>query len=201
MAAYTSDIDNNAIPLTKSTRPFALLTLGTMPFMGFGAQAEMQMYMGEDEGDMNNEQDNNTPGAIVVETLQNIRTVASMTIEQQKVKQYAEALRLEMPHPFRTNFIKGSTSGLGQFVQMWGIALMFWWGGWLMFNHPRLYGIRDFLISMFSLLFSLSGMGFAMQGATDRGKAKAAAARVFELIDRKSQIDPLSEEGRKDVDA
>ena len=70
-----------------------------------------------------------------------------------------------------------------------------------MFNHPRLYGIRDFLISMFSLLFSLSGMGFAMQGATDRGKAKAAAARVFELIDRKSQIDPLSEEGRKDVDA
>ena len=168
--------------------------------MGFGAQAEMQMYMGEDEGDIDKEPDNNSPGAIVVETLQNIRTVASMTIEHQKVDQYDKALRLEMPHPFRTNFIKGSTSGLGQFVQMWGVSLMFWWGGWLMFNHPTLYGFRDFLISMFSLLFSLSGMGFSMQGATDRGKAKAAAARVFDLIDRKSQIDPLSEEGRKDVE-
>jgi ATP-binding cassette subfamily B (MDR/TAP) protein 1 len=52
---------------------------------------------------------------------------------------------------------------------------------------------------MFSLLFSLSGMGFAMQGITDREKAKAAANRVFDLIERKSEIDPLSEEGKKDI--
>ena len=123
-----------------------------------------------------------------------------MTIEQEKVKEYSKALRLEFPHPFRTNAIKGCTSGLGQFVQMWGIALMFWWGGYLLSKHPTLYTFRDFMISMFSLLFSLSGVGFAMQGATDRGKAKAAAARVFDLIDRKSLIDPLSEDGRKDVD-
>jgi hypothetical protein len=54
------------------------------------------------------------------------------------------------------------------------------------------------LISMFSLLFSISGMGVAAQGATNRDKAKLAAERIFELTDRKSLIDPLGEGGKKD---
>ena len=37
------------------------------------------------------------------------------------------------------------------------------------------------------------------QGATDRKKANEAAARIFALIERKSEIDPLSEEGKKEV--
>jgi ATP-binding cassette, subfamily B (MDR/TAP), member 1 len=176
--------------------PFALLTLGILPFMAFGAEAEMAMYMGEDEADLDAYEEHSS-GGIVVESLLNIRTVASLAIESERIKEFKEALAHENPHPFRSNFIKGSTSGLGQFVQMWGIALMFWWGGWLMFTYPNQYEFRSYLISMFSLLFALSGMGFAMQGATDREKAKGAAERIFALIDRKSEIDPLSEEGKK----
>jgi hypothetical protein len=52
---------------------------------------------------------------------------------------------------------------------------------------------------MFSLLFSLSALGIAAQGVTDRDKAKLAAERIFELTDRESRIDPLSDEGKKDV--
>jgi ATP-binding cassette subfamily B (MDR/TAP) protein 1 len=52
---------------------------------------------------------------------------------------------------------------------------------------------------MFSLLYGISGMGVAFQGATDRGKANLAANRIFALIERESQIDPLSEEGDKVV--
>lgn len=36
-----------------------------------------------------------------------------------------------------------------------------------------------------------------MAGLTDVEKAKAAAGRIFELIDRESEIDPLSDEGKK----
>ena len=32
-------------------RPFALLTLGLLPFMAFGAEMEMAMYLGDDEGE------------------------------------------------------------------------------------------------------------------------------------------------------
>ena len=156
------------------------------------------MYFGEDEG-VGDDVRQNSPGGIVVETLVNIRTVASLTIEKKRSQQYAKALRAEDPTPIKTNFIKGCATGIGQFTQMWGLALLFWFGGWLLTTYPESFTFRDYLISLFSLLFGLEGMGFAAQGATDRKKAKAAANRIFELIDRHSAIDPLSDEGKKNV--
>ena len=159
---------------------------------------EMSLYMGDDEGD-DDEVDVHSPGGIIIETLSNIRTVASLTLEEQKSAEYARALADEDKHPWRTNFIKGGAYGLGQFFQMWGLALMFWWGGWLLWKYPDTWSYLDFLISMFALFFSLYGLTLATQGAVNREKAKRAAARIFELTDRQSLIDPLSEEGRKDV--
>ena len=107
-------------------RPFALLTLAILPFLAFGAEMEMRMYMGEDEGD-DSVEDENSPGGIVVETLVNIRTVASLTIEETRSSEYVDALRAEDPTPYRSNFIKGIGLGLGQFFQFYGIGLMMWW--------------------------------------------------------------------------
>jgi ATP-binding cassette subfamily B (MDR/TAP) protein 1 len=101
--------------------PFALLTLATIPFMGFGAAMEMKLYMGEDE-EHTGDEDHNSPSGIVVETLVNIRTVSSLTVEELRSAEYAEALRNEDPTPIKTNFIKGIATGVGQFIQMWGIG-------------------------------------------------------------------------------
>jgi hypothetical protein len=68
-----------------------------------------------------------------------------------------------------------------------------------LFTHPNLYEFRDFFISMVFLLFSISGMAVAMQGIADSDESNAAAERVFELMERKSQIDPLSEDGKKAI--
>jgi hypothetical protein len=51
------------------------------------------------------------------------------------------------------------------------------------------------LIAMFSLFMSIYGLTIAALGAADREQAKAAAARIFALIDRQSQIDPLGNKG------
>jgi len=67
----------------------------------------------------------------------------------------------------------------------------------LLWKWPDEFTYRGFLISMFALLFSLSGLGMAAQGATDRDKAKAAGERIFALIERESAIDPLSDDGYK----
>jgi hypothetical protein len=167
--------------------------------MGFGAEMEMRMYVtGEDEGDDALEEEH-SPGGIVIESLLNIRTVASLTMEESKLREYNEALRAEDPTPMKTNFVKGSGFGLGQLFQMWGIALMFWFGAWLLHNNPDKYEFRDFIIAMFALFFSLYGLTLAFEGATDRRRAKLAADRIFDLTDRKSAIDPLSEEGSKGV--
>lgn len=175
--------------------PFALLTLGILPFMAFGAEMEMRMYFGEDEGV--HKESENSPGGIVVETLLNIKTIASLTIQKLRLTEYSDALKDEDKNPVRTNIAKGAASGLGFFVQCWGMALMFWWGGYVLINYPTHFSYRDFLISMFSLLFSLSGLSVAMMGATNRDKAKEAATRIFTLIDNDVSIDPLSPEGMK----
>lgn len=66
----------------------------------------MRMYYGEDDGD-ETELDANSPGGIVIESLSNIRTVASLTLEDERATEYSHALEHEDPHPVRTNFFKG----------------------------------------------------------------------------------------------
>jgi ATP-binding cassette subfamily B (MDR/TAP) protein 1 len=79
---------------------------------------------------------------------------------------------------------------------MWGMGLMFWWGGWLLYNFPDQYTFRNFLIAMFSIFFCFYALMVASGGAVDKEKAKRAAERIFELTDRKSLIDPLLDENR-----
>ena len=64
---------------------------------------------------------------------------------------------------------------------------------------PGDYTYRDYLIALFAFMFSLYGLAAAFEGTADREKAKAAAARIFDIIDRKSQIDPLADDGKKGV--
>ena len=75
-------------------------------------------------------------------------------------------------------------------------GLMFFWGGWLLVEYPNSYSYLEYNISMYSLFFSLYGLTIATQGAVDRKKANLAAARIFEIIDRQSEIDPLSKDGK-----
>jgi len=42
----------------------------------------------------------------------------------------------------------------------------------------------------------LFGLGAAFQDISDRKEVEKAAGRIFYLLDRKSEIDPLSEEGK-----
>lgn len=172
---------------------FALLTMATIPFMAFGAEMEMRMYLGEDEGDEVVD-DKDSPGGIIIEALSNMRTVASLCLEERRAQAFARATDHRMPSML-SNLVKGSGAGAGQFCQMFGMALMFWWGGWLLDRFPDRYSFRDYLISTFSLLFGLYGIALASQGAVDRKKASRAAARIFAVTDRESHIDPLSDKG------
>merc|ERR1712127_905199 len=107
--------------------------------MGFGAYMEMKMYFGEDEAADNVMEGEDTSGSIVIETLTSIRTVAALSIERMRANEYEKAINLESPSSLKSNAMKGFASGLGVFIQFWGIGLMFWWGAWLMSNYPGEY--------------------------------------------------------------
>lgn len=63
----------------------------------------------------------------------------------------------------------------------------------------RNYETRDFFMAVFGLMVSLPGLAAAISGLTDANEAKAAAVRIFELIERTSEIDPLSNEGKQQL--
>lgn len=173
---------------------FAFIALGILPFMAFGEYVQNQQMLGSDEGDIEKTALEGNEGAVVIETLVNIRIVASLSMEQERLKTYATALERKNSRTLFKNMLSGTGQGLGAFFQMWGYALMFYFGSWLLLN--RGYEMRDYLVSLFGLMLSLTGLAAAMAGLTDAEKAKAAANRIFELCERKSDIDPLSDAGK-----
>lgn len=177
--------------------PFALLAVACIPIMGAATSIEMKKMMGEDESVDNGQDELNSPGGIAVETLINIRTVAALTLENQRYADYENALDRNGTHYVRDGFLSGLSSGFSMGVQQWVNALQLWFGGWVLFNNPTTYTFDAFLISMFSLLFSLFGLGAAFQGISDKKETEASAGRVFYLLDRESEIDPMSEDGKK----
>jgi ATP-binding cassette, subfamily B (MDR/TAP), member 1 len=185
---------------------FALLAIACIPIMGFVASMRMRQTMGTDEGsdgaaaaagDVTALDKLDTPGAILVETLVNIRTVAALALEKTRLLDYQLALERSESNikmqAFVTGLVGGSHVALMQYVN----ALQFWFGGWLLYNLQDEYTFRDFLIANFALLLSLFGLGTAFQDISDRKEVEKSASRVFYLLDRKSSIDPLSTSGKK----
>jgi ATP-binding cassette subfamily B (MDR/TAP) protein 1 len=177
--------------------PFALIALACVPLMAFATSMEMKQFLGEDTTDESNSDELNSPGGIVVETLLNIGTVSALTMEEERFKNYENALRNSEPNYVREGAMQGFLAGLSMFIQQWINALQLWWGGYILFTYPNAYTFNDFLISNFALLFSLFGLGAAFQDISDRKETEKSVGRIFYLLDRKSAIDPLGEEGKK----
>lgn len=176
---------------------FALLAIGCIPIMGVATAMEMQKMLGTDESGDDKEDGLNSPGGILIETLLNIRTVAALTLENQRYLDYENALNRSEANYKSEALSNGLSAGAVLFVQQWINALQLWFGGWLLFTFPEKYVLKDFLIANFAILFALFGLGAAFQDISDRKEVEKSAARIFYLLDRKSAIDPLSDDGKK----
>jgi ATP-binding cassette subfamily B (MDR/TAP) protein 1 len=178
--------------------PFALLAIGCIPLMGFATSIEMKQMLGEDEADHNGDsaQDElNSPGGILVETLLNIRTVSALSLEEQRSKDLERAISSSQSSYIRNGLMSGLAGGASMFIQQWINALQMFFGGWVLFHFQGVFSFNDFLVSNFAILFSLFGLGAAFNGLSERKETELSAGRIFHLLDRKSNIDPLSEEG------
>merc|ERR1712157_209206 len=157
---------------------------------------DMKTMMGEDDGDGNVEEEANSPGGIVVESLLNLCTVSALTMEEERFRLFQEALNDTEEHYVSQGLHQGILTGSAIFVQQWINALQFWFGGWLLFKYPDVYTPKDFTASLMIILFSLFALAAAFQDVTDRQQVERSLSRIFYLLDKRSEIDPLSEEGK-----
>merc|ERR1739848_452123 len=91
---------------------FALLALACVPVMGWASSLEMAQMIGEDMTEDNKkEEEDNSPGGIIVETLINMGTVSALTLEEERYKIFQEALDNTEENYLKSGLHKGFLAG------------------------------------------------------------------------------------------
>ncbi|NWH30399.1 MDR1 protein, partial [Chloropsis hardwickii] len=169
-----------------------LLILACIPFI-VGANAvsasSMSGHAAEDQKALEE------AGRISTETVENIRTVASLTKEEAFYERYVASLN----HTYRKSLKKapfyGFTYGIAQCSEYFINAAVFRFGAWLIAN--CLTNFENVFIVFSSVIFAAMNVGQSSSMAPDYGKARISAQRIFQLLDRKPLIDSYSEKGEK----
>ncbi|NXF17580.1 MDR1 protein, partial [Rhodinocichla rosea] len=134
-------------------------------------------------------------GRISTESVENIRTVASLTKEEAFYERYVACLN----HTYRKSLRKapfyGFTYGIAQSSEFFINAAVFRFGAWLIVN--CLTNFENVFIVYSSVIFAAMNVGQSSSLAPDYGKARMSAQRIFQLLDRKPLIDSYSDQGEK----
>ncbi|NWT66232.1 MDR1 protein, partial [Prunella himalayana] len=169
-----------------------LLILACIPFI-VGANAvsasSMSGHAAEDQKALEE------AGRISTESVENIRTVASLTKEEAFYERYVACLNNTYRKSLRKAPFYGFTYGIAQCSEYFINAAVFRFGAWLIAN--CLTNFENVFIVFSSVIFAAMNVGQSASMAPDYGKAKMSAQRIFQLLDRKPLIDSYSEQGEK----
>ncbi|NXK27152.1 MDR1 protein, partial [Arenaria interpres] len=134
-------------------------------------------------------------GRISTESVENIRTVASLTREEAFYERYVTSLNGPHRDSLKKAPFYGFTYGVAQCANYFINAAVFRFGAWLIAH--CLSNFENVFIVFSSVIFAAMNVGQSASLAPDYGKARMSAQRIFQLLDRKPLIDSYSEEGEK----
>lgn len=124
-----------------------------------------------------------------------IRTVASLTIENEIYKDYRAQLDAQLKESLKSNLKNSVWYAASQSFMFLAIALGFWYGGTLISNGE--YTLFQFFLVYSEIIFGTQSAGTVFSFAGDMSKARNAANELRKLWDRKPTIDPWSPDGEK----
>ncbi|NXI87511.1 MDR1 protein, partial [Rhipidura dahli] len=169
-----------------------LLILACIPFI-VGANAvsasSMSGHAAEDQKALEE------AGRISTESVENIRTVASLTREETFYERYIASLNRTYRKSLKKAPFYGFTYGIAQCSEYFINAAVFRFGAWLIAN--CLTNFENVFIVFSSVIFAAMNVGQSASMAPDYGKARMSAQRIFQLLERKPLIDSYSDEGEK----
>lgn len=124
-----------------------------------------------------------------------IRTVASLTREQDVFNNYRDQLTVQASKSLRSVLRSSTLYASSQSLIFLCNALGFWYGGTLIARGE--YTMFQFFVCFSAVIFGAQSAGTIFSFAPDMGKAKHAAAQLKTLFDRVPEIDSWSTEGEK----
>ncbi|KAK2720054.1 hypothetical protein QYM36_004083, partial [Artemia franciscana] len=124
---------------------------------------------------------------IAMEGISNIRTIASLSLEKVYVEQYIEALRKSHEKTIRHSHVRGVVFGFSQAISSWAYAVCMYYGGYLVSQNEMTF--ENVFKTSESLIFGTLLVGQAVALTPNYNKAKVAAVKIFNLLDRTPKID------------
>ncbi|KAL5807361.1 hypothetical protein ACOSQ3_030252 [Xanthoceras sorbifolium] len=184
-------VQNTALMLVACTAGFvlqwrlALVLVAVFPVV-VAATVLQKMFMKGFSGDLEAAHAKSTQ--LAGEAIANVRTVAAFNSESKIVGLFSSNLQGPLKRCFWKGQIAGSGYGVAQFALYASYALGLWYASWLV-----KHGISDFskTIRVFMVLMvSANGAAETLTLAPDFIKGGRAMRSVFELLDRKTEIEP-----------
>ena len=122
-----------------------------------------------------------------------IRTVASLTREEDVWEHYHQSLVLQAQKSLRSILKSSLLYASSQSFMFLCIALGFWYGGTLIASGE--FSMLQFFICFSAIIFGAQSAGTIFSFAPDMGKARQAAKELRTLFDRVPEIDSWSPDG------
>ncbi|TMW60932.1 hypothetical protein Poli38472_000974 [Pythium oligandrum] len=192
-------ISGIVIALIKGWK-LALILMAFIPFIAFTAFLAMKVLSRATQAGI---ESYGKAGAIAQESLSNIRTVHMFNSISHFVKKYEDALTLSTQAGIKKGFAVGWGTGLMFFTVFCTYACGMFFGALFVANDRRdecthdCYNGGRVLTVFFSMIMGAMALGQAGPSVQAMFSARAAAYDVFAVINRKSLIDPLSDDGKK----
>uniref|UniRef100_A0A8C1K758 ABC-type xenobiotic transporter n=1 Tax=Cyprinus carpio TaxID=7962 RepID=A0A8C1K758_CYPCA len=168
-----------------------LLILACVPFLTGARFIQMRAMAGHTSKDQSALE---MSGKISTETVENFRTVVSLTREDVFFHKFIESL--SKPYYLSKAPIYGITFALAQAIPYLVNAAIFHFGAWaLLFNVFMCWFVLHRVFSV--IVFATKNIGQSSSFAPDFAKAKAAAGRILLLLEKKPAIDIYDESGQQ----
>ena len=120
---------------------------------------------------------------VATESILNIRTVASLGLEEKFHSIYIESLAEPHAHVKKQSPIRGILFGITVNIVTFASIVAYHYGGYLLQSEGLPY--KDVLKVAEAMIFGMDMVGQALAFVPNFGKAKAATNRIFQLLDRK----------------
>ncbi|KAH7123470.1 putative multidrug resistance protein 1, 2 [Dactylonectria estremocensis] len=133
-------------------------------------------------------------GAIASEAVSAIRTVAALTLETTINGKYAECLQSTRSSDLMNDFASAFFYALSQTLPIFVNALLFWYGGIKLIGTGE-YTVQEFFICFLTVTFGATAAGSLFSYAPEIAGARAAAARLKDILESTPSMDAESETG------
>ncbi|CAM9790931.1 unnamed protein product [Ectocarpus sp. 12 AP-2014] len=134
-------------------------------------------------------------GKVAVQAIDGVRTVASFNLTRKVMTMYNKELKGVLREGLKRGVTDGLALGLSQLISLGAYGFVFWWGG-----HRVIDGREHFdrmLKSLMAVMMASQGVGQTASFLGDSAAAKAAAARMFAVVDRRPAIDSADTGGER----